>query len=164
MLTLHIRVTPGTLTVLFFKCMSALLSPVHRETGSIKWKLAAYTAVMFLGVTVFTAMNLNFQSVSYIDHREYAGLKFPNITGVPTTPDTGPLIMPPGIEGVLPTIEGVFYGIDSMLLPGPLGYQSATCFDKLCLVPNFVFLLIDWLASGLLVGSLFDAAFIHPGL
>jgi len=39
----------------------------------VKWGPVVYTFLMFTFATVFTAMNLNIQSVSYIDNREYAG-------------------------------------------------------------------------------------------
>lgn len=50
----------------------------------------------------------------------------------------------PGVEGVLP--------------PGPLGYQSFIPPEVLSIVPSITFLLNYWLADGLLVGSLFDLA------
>ena len=60
--------------MLFFQCMGALLNPVHRRRQGIKWGLVAYTTVMFAFVTVFTAMNDNVQSDSYIDNREFPGV------------------------------------------------------------------------------------------
>ena len=48
----------------------------------------------------------------------------------------------PGVEGVLP--------------PGPVGYQSFIWSDALTLIPSLMFALNNWLADGLLVGSLFD--------
>ena len=68
-----VRFISGIVIVLFFHCLSALLSRVHRRREGTKWGLVAYTMVMFAFVTVFTAMNLNVQSDSYIDNREYPG-------------------------------------------------------------------------------------------
>ena len=51
--------------------MIALLSPVYRRRGDIKWGLVCYTAAMFSLATVHTAMNLHLQSISYIDNREF---------------------------------------------------------------------------------------------
>ena len=104
--------------MVFFHCMAALLSPVDRRRGGIKWGHVSYTVLMFSLATVYTATNLNVQSVSFIDNREF-----------------------PGVEGVLP--------------PGPLGYLWFNS-RVLCTVPNLMFLLNNWLADGLMVGSLFD--------
>ena len=56
----------------------------------------------------------------------------------------------PGIEGVIP--------------PGPPGYEGFISPDTLGIVPHVMFILCTWLADGLLVGSLFDSAFAHPGV
>ena len=60
--------------VVFFKCMAALFNPDHRRGEGVKWGLVSYTAVMFSIVTILTAINLDFQSISYIDNREYPGI------------------------------------------------------------------------------------------
>lgn len=39
----------------------------------MKWAPVVYTILMFAFVTIFTAMNLDVQSISYIDNREYPG-------------------------------------------------------------------------------------------
>ena len=62
---------PGIIIVLFFQCMVAMFYPVRPRDGNIKWGLASYTAVMFSVVTVFTATNLNIQSLSFVDHLEF---------------------------------------------------------------------------------------------
>jgi hypothetical protein len=105
--------------------MGTLFNPAHRRRG-IKWGLVSYTVAMFVFVTVFTAMNDNIQSISWIDNREF-----------------------PGVEGVLP--------------PGPLGYQFFIYSNVISIIPNLMFLLNNWLADGLLVGPLFNAAFAHLG-
>ena len=74
-LTLSVRFALGIVIVLFFKCMAALFNPVHRRREGIKWGLVSYTMVMFSFVTVFTAMNLDIQSSSYIDNRGFPGVE-----------------------------------------------------------------------------------------
>ena len=59
----------GIVVVLFFKCMAALLKPIHLRGDGVKWGLVSYTVVMFLLATVFTATSLTVQSNSYIDNR-----------------------------------------------------------------------------------------------
>ena len=66
--------------------MGALCNNANRMKGGIKWGLVAYTAAMFLFVTMFTATNLGIQSVTYIDNR---GLPCVNNTGCSSPP--GPL-------------------------------------------------------------------------
>lgn len=63
----------GIVIVLFFQCMGALLDPVNRNREGIRWGLVAYTATSFSLVTIFTAMNLDVQSISYIDNRDFPG-------------------------------------------------------------------------------------------
>ena len=62
-------------TILFFKCIAALFNPVYRRGEHIKWGLVSYTAVMFLAVTVLTAIELDVQSISCIDNREFPGFE-----------------------------------------------------------------------------------------
>jgi len=50
-----------------------LFSSSNRTKGGIKWGFVAYVAAMFSFVTVYTAMFLNLQSISYIDNREFPG-------------------------------------------------------------------------------------------
>lgn len=90
--------------------MNALL---NRSSGGVKWLLVAHTAAMFSFVTVYTAMNLNLQSVSYIDNRELHG---------------GPGILAPGPLGYQflsyskPTsvIPNIMYLINNWLADGLL--------------------------------------------
>jgi hypothetical protein len=63
----------GIVIALFFQCMDALLSSPNHTRKGIKWGLLAYVAIMFSFGTINTAMNLNLQSISYIDNREYPG-------------------------------------------------------------------------------------------
>ena len=53
--------------------MGVLLSPAYRARKGVRWGLVAYTAVSFSFVTIFTALNLDVQSISYIDNREFPG-------------------------------------------------------------------------------------------
>ena len=57
---------------MFFQCLSAFFSSNNRK-GGIKWGYVAYVAAMFSFVTIYTAMSLNLQSISYIDNREFPG-------------------------------------------------------------------------------------------
>ena len=64
----------GIVVVLFFQCMAALLVPVRPADGGTKWTLVAHTVAMFSFVTIYTATELNIQSLSYIDNREFPGI------------------------------------------------------------------------------------------
>lgn len=68
----------GIVTVLFFQCIGALFDPLNRtRSRGIKWGLVVHTTVMFLLLTVATAMGLNLQSISHIDNREFLTNQFP---------------------------------------------------------------------------------------
>ena len=54
--------------------MSAFLNPTHGRREGIKWGPVTYTCAMFSFVTIFTAMNLDIQSISFIDNREFPGI------------------------------------------------------------------------------------------
>ena len=62
--------------------MCALFNPINPTGKGIKRLLVAHTVAMFSFVTVFTALNLNFLSISYIDNREFPGI----LNGVPPGP------------------------------------------------------------------------------
>jgi hypothetical protein len=53
--------------------MGALLNPVNRASGRIRWLLVAHAATMFSFVTVNTAMSLYLEGLSYVDKRNYPG-------------------------------------------------------------------------------------------
>ena len=118
---IHIHLTfrniLGMLVVLFFKCMTALLSPAYRKGEGIKWGLVSYTVVMFSVATVLTGMDINVLSIAHIDNRD-------------------------------------FPGVDGLYLPGPYGYYESIYFKPINLIPTAAFVLNNWLADGLLVGSL----------
>ena len=63
----------GTVIVLFFKCMGALLSPTNRIGGVAKWGLVAHTGAMFTFLTVLIATSSDVQSISFIDNRAFPG-------------------------------------------------------------------------------------------
>ena len=67
----------GIIIMLFFQCLAGLFNPVHRKGERIKWGLVSYTVVTFLIVIVGTAMNLDYQSASYVENRD-----FPSVEGV----------------------------------------------------------------------------------
>ena len=74
-LTLFIRFIPGAIITLFFNCMAALFNPVHRRGEGVKWGLVSYTVVIFLFATVSIGMNLDVQSICFIDNREFPGFE-----------------------------------------------------------------------------------------
>ena len=53
--------------------MGALLDPVNRAMGGMKWGLVAHTVTMFTLVTIYTAITLNNQSISFVDNRDFSG-------------------------------------------------------------------------------------------
>ena len=59
--------------MLFFQCVAALFNPVHRRGESIKWGLVSFTVAMFSAVSIQTAADLNIESISYIENREFPG-------------------------------------------------------------------------------------------
>ena len=114
---------PGMLVVLFFKCIAALLNPLYRKRDGIKWVLVSHTVVTFSFVTVYTAMNLNAQSTSFIDNREFTD---PNGTLV------GPLGYWLSIRlTVLGTIPNLTLLLNNLLadglLVGPLLDAASAC-------------------------------------
>ena len=91
----------GIVIVLFFRCMAALLNPVHRRREGIKWGLVSHTVVTFFVVTVLTGMQLDILSVCFIDNR-----KFPGVEGV----------LPPGPLGYQWLIYSRALGIGANLM------------------------------------------------
>ena len=53
--------------------MNALLDPASRKNGGIRWWLVAHTVAMFSLVTIHTAVELDLQSVAFIDNSEFPG-------------------------------------------------------------------------------------------
>lgn len=74
MLTLSARsIILGIVIVLFFQCMSVLLSSAYRTRNGVRWGLVSYTMATFSFVTIFTTLSLDIQSISYVDNREFPG-------------------------------------------------------------------------------------------
>ena len=65
---------PGITIAVFFRCMAALLDPVHRGGEGIKWGLVSYVVVTFSVVTILAGMRLNVEAISYIDNRRFPGV------------------------------------------------------------------------------------------
>jgi hypothetical protein len=76
----------------------------------------AHTIAMFSFVTIYTAITLNIQSISFIDNREFSGTSH-----------------------------------DSVIPPGPLGYQWFIFSTPISIVPTPMLFLNNWLTDGLLV-------------
>ena len=74
-LTSFVPIALGIIIVLCFQCLAGLFNRVHRKGERIKWGLVSYTVVTFLIVTVGTAMNLDYQSASYVDNRDFPGVE-----------------------------------------------------------------------------------------
>ena len=81
--SLHVRLSVNILSVWFvlgivivlsFQTMAALFDPIHHRGEGIKWGLVSFTAVMFSLATVQTALDLDIQSISYIDDRAFSGV------------------------------------------------------------------------------------------
>ena len=91
----------GIVVVLFFRCIAALLNPIHRREERITWGLVSYAVVMFLLVTVGNAVHPYLQSISFINNRD-----FPGIEGVV---DPGPLVyqlfVAPKVLGIVPSVS-----------------------------------------------------------
>ena len=57
-----------------------------------------------------------------------------------------------------------FSDVDGTGPSGPYGYQWFIDSSTLKIIPDIMFTFCNWLADGLLVSSLFDVVFIHPGV
>ena len=102
--TSPIRAIPGIVIVLFFKCMAALFNPVHLRGESIKWWLVSCATVMFSVATVLTAVNLDVQSISYIDNRKFSGIRSvapPGPLGYQVFTDSTALVIVPNLMFLL---------------------------------------------------------------
>ena len=82
MIILFVQLGLGVTIILFFRCIAALFNPVHRRGEPIKWGLVSYTVVMFSLVTIGTAMQLDLESISYINNREFRSFR----NGIPPGP------------------------------------------------------------------------------
>ena len=64
----------GVVIVLFFKCMGVLFDPANRRMGGSKWGFVVHSVAMFSFATIYIAMSINIQSISFIDNREFPGI------------------------------------------------------------------------------------------
>ena len=99
--------------------MTALFDPVHRGMEGIKWGLAFHTIAMFSVATVGTAMQLNVQSICYIDNR-----KFPGIEG----------LLPPGPLGY----QWLVYSKALGIVPDLMFFLNSWLADGLLVSSSFV--------------------------
>lgn len=53
--------------------MNALLNPINRKNGGVKWLLVVHTTIMFSLVTTLTVINIYLLFVAYIENREFPG-------------------------------------------------------------------------------------------
>ena len=90
--------------MLFFQCMTGLFNSARRGWKGIKWGIISYTMVMFSFATVFTGINLNVESISYINNREFPG---------------GEGVLPPGPLGyqwfIRPMVLSIISNLTSLL-------------------------------------------------
>ena len=106
--------------------MAALFNSDYRRGKPIKWWLVSYTVIMFSIVTILTGMQLNVQSISCIDNRE-----FPGIDGVVSSGPLGyqALISPDTIN----IIPDVMFLLNNWLADGLLvGLLFDDVFARLC--------------------------------
>ena len=69
------RFVLGFLIMLFFQCMAALLNPVNSKREGIKWGLVCYIVLVFSCATVVIGSAENIASLSFIDNRDFPGVK-----------------------------------------------------------------------------------------
>lgn len=63
--------------------MGALLNPIDRTRGGIRWGLVAHAVTMFSALTLNTVMGIDIESVSYIGEFPHNHVIFPpGATGV----------------------------------------------------------------------------------
>ena len=64
----------GIVTVLFFKCMGALLDPLNHTRKRVKWGLMVHATTMFSLATIYIATGFEIHSTAYIDNREFTSV------------------------------------------------------------------------------------------
>lgn len=109
----------GIVIALFFQCMGALLNPMNFTTKGVRWGLLAHTVAMFSFVTIFTAINLDIQSISYIDNRDFPGDSF---------------MLPPGPLGY----QFLIYSKAISVVPNIMFYLNTCLSDGLLLYRCYV--------------------------
>jgi len=110
-----VRFILGAIVMLFFQCMAALLNPVHRRGEGIRWWFVSYTVAMFLFVTVYTAMNLQIQSESFIDNRK--DFIYPHSTVVKSGPIEYQYVIRKSALGLIPN---TMFNLNNWLADGLL--------------------------------------------
>ena len=115
----------GIIIVLFFKCMVALFNPAHRRGERVKWGLVSYTAIMFALVTIETATNLDVQSASSIDNREFPGID----DLIPPGSYGYQLFISPEALSIIPNVMFLLNNwlADGLLVSSPFGTSFARC-------------------------------------
>ena len=63
----------GIVVALFFQCMVALLDPINRTRGGIKWGFVVHTVAMFLIFMMTAALDPQARSIFYVDDRNFHG-------------------------------------------------------------------------------------------
>lgn len=111
----------GVVIVLFFQCMEAFFNPVRHSSRGIPWGLMAHTTAMFSFVTVYIAMSLYLQSISYIDNRD-----FPGVDGAPPGPFGYQLFV---YSEAISYVPGIMFTFNQWLADGLLLYR---CFFIYC--------------------------------
>ena len=111
---------PGIVIAVSFKCIAALLNSDHRRGEPVKLGLMSYTVVMFLLVTAGTVMQLDVQSISYIDNREFPGVEGKISTG------------PDGYQGLIESepityVQNVVFTLNNWLAEGLLVSSFSCC-------------------------------------
>jgi hypothetical protein len=114
--------------------MSALLDPAYRATTwGIKWGLVAHTTATFSFVTIYTAMYLDLQSLSFIDNREFPGSDL-----LPPGPIGYQLQILPAAISVVPTVLTILNnGLADGLLVSPL-FNSSARVSNACCISSFI--------------------------
>lgn len=104
--------------------MAALFNPINRRRDGIRWRLVSFATLMFSFVTVFIAANLDVQSISYIDNREFLGVE----GALPPGPLGYQSFIRPEVLSVIPSIMFLLnYWLADGLLVGSLLILHHSC-------------------------------------
>ena len=99
-----------------------MFDPAYPMRAGIRWGLITHAAAMFAFATIFTAINLDIQSISYIDNREFSD----DLDGFPPGPFGYQLFISAEAISVVPIV--MFY-LNTCLANGLLvshEYSSVT--------------------------------------
>ena len=110
--------------MVFFRCMAALLSPVHSRGEGIKWGLVSYAIATFSFMTMHVAINLHTQSIPPVDNHK----SLDNRGSLPPRPVVYQSSIWSGALVIIPTIT---FLLNNWLVGGPLvsplSDPAATC-------------------------------------